>query len=49
MLELPLPVLLDVERPLELQVGVVVVVGELGHGLVVPASQHAGRGGFGLD
>lgn len=37
-----LPVLLDVERPLELEMGVVVVVDEFGHGIIVAAGQHAG-------
>ena len=44
-----LPVLLDVERPLELQVLVLVVVGEHGGGLVVAAADHAGGRGLGLD
>lgn len=44
-----LPVLLDVERPLELQVHVLVVVGEHGRGLVVAAAQHTSGCGFGLD
>jgi len=44
-----LPVLLDVERPLELQVLVLVVVGEHGGGLVVATAEHAGRRGLGLD
>ena len=39
----PLPVLLDVKGPLELQVRVLVVVNELGHGVVVPAGHHARR------
>ena len=43
------PVLLDVERPLELQMGVVVIVDELGDGLVVAAEEHARGCGFGLD
>jgi hypothetical protein len=43
------PVLLDVERPLELQMDVVVVVDELGDGLVVATAEHARRGGLGLD
>jgi len=29
--------------------GVVVIVDELGDGLVVATAEHAGRGGFGLD
>lgn len=44
-----LPVLLDVERPLELQVLVLVVVGEHGGGLVVATAEHAGGRGLGLD
>lgn len=44
-----LPVLLDVERPLELQVLVLVVVGEHGGGLVVATADHARRCGLGLD
>lgn len=44
-----LPVLLDVERPLELQVLVLVVVGEHGGGLVVATAEHAGGCGLGLD
>jgi hypothetical protein len=44
-----LPVLLDVERPLELQVHVLVVVGEHGGSLVVATAEHAGRCGLGLD
>jgi hypothetical protein len=43
------PVLLDVEGPLELQMGVVVIVDEFGDGLIVAAAEHAGGGGFGLD
>jgi hypothetical protein len=43
------PVLLDVERPLELQVSVVVIIDELGNGLVVATTEHTRRGGFGLD
>jgi hypothetical protein len=43
------PVLLDVEGPLELQMGLVVVVDELGDGLVVAAAEHAGGRGLGLD
>lgn len=43
------PVLLDVERPLELQMCVVVIVDELGDSLVVATAEHAGGGGFGLD
>ncbi len=39
-----LPVLFDVERPLEFQVGVVVIVDKLGDGTVMGASHHsAGR------
>jgi hypothetical protein len=36
-----LPVLLDVKGPLELEVLVLVVVGEDGDGLVVAAEEHA--------
>ena len=43
------PILGNVERPLEQEVGVVVVVEELGHGVVVAAGQHAGGGFFGVD
>jgi hypothetical protein len=43
------PVLLDIEGPLELQMGVVVVVDEFGDGLVVATTEHAGGSGFGLD
>jgi hypothetical protein len=43
------PVLLDIERPLELQMGVLVVVDELGDGLVVATAEHARRGGLGLN
>lgn len=48
-LNLNLPILGNVERPLEQEVGVVVVVEELGHGVVVAAGQHAGGGFFGVD
>lgn len=40
-----LPVLGDVEGPFEEEVGVVVIVDELGHGVVVAAGDHA-RGGL---
>lgn len=43
------PVLLDIERPLELQVGVVVIIDEFGEGFVVAAADHARRGGFGFN
>ena len=43
------PILLDVEGPGELQVGLVVVVDELGDGGVVAAAEHAGRSGLGLN
>jgi hypothetical protein len=43
------PVLLDVKGPLELQMGVVIIVDELGDGLVVATAEHAGGGGFWLD
>ena len=49
MLTLCLPVLLDVKGPLELEVLVLVVVGEDGDGLVVAAEEHARGCGFGLD
>ena len=45
----PLPVLLDVERPLELQMGLVVVVDEFGNGGVVATAEHARGSGFGFD
>jgi hypothetical protein len=48
-LRLRLPVLLDVKGPLELEVLVLVVVGEDGDGLVVAAEEHARGCGFGLD
>lgn len=44
-----LPVLLHVECPLELQMCDVVVVDELGDGLVVAAAYHARGCGLGLD
>jgi hypothetical protein len=43
------PVLLDVERPLELQMDVVVVIDELGDGGVVATGEHAGRCSLGFD
>jgi hypothetical protein len=43
------PVLLNVERPLELEMGLVVIVDELGDGGVVATAEHARGGGFGLD
>jgi hypothetical protein len=43
------PVLLDVKGPLELQMGVVVIVDELGDGFVVATAEHAGGSGFWLD
>jgi hypothetical protein len=43
------PILLDVKGPLELQVGVLVIVDELGHGFVVATAEHTRGGGFGLD
>jgi hypothetical protein len=43
------PVLLDIERPFELQMGLVVVVDELGDGLVVAAAEQARRRSLGLD
>lgn len=44
-----LPVLLDVEGPLELQVGLLIVIDELGDGVVVTTSHHARRCGLCLD
>jgi hypothetical protein len=44
-----LPVLLDVERPVKLKVGHVVVVYELGNGLVVAAGGETGGCSLGLD
>jgi hypothetical protein len=38
---LRLPVLLDVKGPVKLEVRLVVVIDELGHGVVVAASNHA--------
>jgi hypothetical protein len=43
------PVLLDIERPLELQMGLVVIVDELRHGGVVATAEHARGSGLGLD
>ena len=43
------PILLDVEGPGELQVSLVVVVNELGHGGVVATAEHARGSGLGLD
>jgi hypothetical protein len=43
------PVLLDVKGPLELQMGVVVIVDELGDGLVMTTAEHARGSGFGFD
>lgn len=43
------PVLLDVKRPLELQVDVVVIVDKLGNGGVMSSSQHARWGCLMLD
>jgi len=44
-----LPILLDFESPFELQVGLLVVVHELGDSVVFAPGQHAGRSGFRLD
>lgn len=44
-----LPVLLDVEGPLKLQVSLLVVIDELGHGVVVTTSHHARGCGLCLD
>ena len=46
---LRLPVLLDVESPLKLQMRLVVVVDELGDSLVVASGEHAGGCRLGLD
>jgi hypothetical protein len=43
------PVLLDVERPLELQMGLVVIVDELRNSGVVATAEHARWSGLGLD
>ena len=43
------PVLLDVEGPGELQVGLVVVVDELGHSGVVATAEHARGSRLGFD
>lgn len=43
------PVLLDVERPLELEVGLVVIVDKLGDGRVVAAAEHTRGSGLGFD
>lgn len=37
-----LPVLADVEAPLELEMGLLVVIDEAGHGVVMAAREHAG-------
>lgn len=39
--EKPLPILRDIERPLELQMGVVIVVHESGESGVMASGQHA--------
>jgi len=44
-----LPVFLDVERPGELQMGLLVIVDELGDGGVVATAEHTGGSGFGFD
>lgn len=46
---LRLPFLLDLESPVELEMCVVVVVNELGDGLVFASGDHAGGRGIGLD
>lgn len=38
------PVLRDIKRPFELEMGVIVIVNELGNGIVVSSSNHARRG-----
>jgi hypothetical protein len=43
------PVLFDIERPLELEMGVVVIVDKFGDGFVVAAAEHAGWSGFGFN
>lgn len=43
------PILLDVEGPLELQVGVLVIVDKLGHGFVVATAEHTRGCGLRLD
>jgi hypothetical protein len=43
------PVLLNVEGPSELQVSLIVIINELGHGGVVATAEHAGGSGLGLD
>jgi len=48
-IERSVPVLLDVEGPLELQVDLVVIVDELGDGTVVAAAEHARGSGLGFD
>ena len=44
-----LPVLGNVKGPLELEMGVVVVIHELGDGVVVATGDHAGRSFFSID
>lgn len=46
---LQLPILLDLESPVKLQMGVVVVVNELGDSLVFTSSNHARGRSVGLD
>jgi hypothetical protein len=43
------PVLLDIERPLELEMSLVVIVYELGNGGVVATAEHARGSGLGFD
>lgn len=44
-----LPVLLDVEAPLKLEMSLVVIVDELGNGVVVPTEHHTGWCGLRLE
>ena len=44
-----LPVLADIEAPLELEMSLLVVVNKAGDGVVVSASEHAGGSIFLLD
>lgn len=37
------PVLGDIERPLELQVRMIIIVNELGDSFIVPSCHHSGR------
>jgi hypothetical protein len=44
-----LPILCNVERPFEQEMGLVVVVDELGDSVVVSSGEHSGGGLFGVD